>query len=517
MLGRIDQPLRLFDISFVLFDTLVCLLGLIVLLGLLFSIYYRTSFSYRYPSMKQYVNFLTLYIVSFFVLIGFYSPEVVEESAFGFITGTWATLLVTILSILFYIYYVGYAFYTIRNAQYSMDYSFLQLAIYLAVLVIVFSTNFIIIYLALELLNFCAYVLAGAERHSLLSVEAALKYFVLSSVSAGFMLFGISFIYGSTGGLLDILDVARCCLLSGVSPVSDSNNIYLLIGIFLLIIGLLFKIGVVPFHFWIIDVYAGSPLIITFFFSVFPKFGILFLLYKLSFFWSYGQVGDLLQFMYLTTSLLCLLLGSIGALAQTTIKRLLAYSAISNIGYVMFCFSSGTAEYMLYGFIYFLTYVIMLYGIFLLLVWVSSSNENVDLDNLYDFVGIGFLNKPIAILLSSFLLGLSALPPFLPFFSKLLIVQLCLDSNAFISLFVILLNSIITVVFYLKLINLLLFENSLPFINSLGYLGYWDGFYAGYFAKSVLFFIWLAACVSIILPFYFGELLFVLSQHLWFI
>jgi proton-translocating NADH-quinone oxidoreductase chain N len=188
-------------------------------------------------------------------------------------------------------------------------------------------------YLAIELQSLCFYIITNLKFYSNFSIEAGLKYFILGALSSGLLLFGSSLLYGFTG-LTNFLDLT---VLFYYYNLEGYNLFYYegaLIGIIFIYCGILFKIGIVPFHMWVSDIYEGSPTNITFFFAVVPQIGILSLLLRLNIIFIYAYL-KYLYILFLFLSILTIIVGTLGAIYQTKLKRILAYSGISNMGYML--------------------------------------------------------------------------------------------------------------------------------------------------------------------------------------
>ena len=324
---------------------------------------------------------------------------------------------------------------------------------------IITSNDLFYIYLGIELQSLSLYILASLKKYSNLSIEAGLKYFLLGSFASGMFLYGISIIYVFLG-TTSLNDLNS--LLFTFVEFSGGNDLFFCFGVgfgmTMILVGLLFKLGVAPFHFWIADVYEGSPLIITYFFSVLPKISILFLLIRV-FFFSYGfdtftVFNGVFSYYFISVLIICSLLsiiiGSIGALYQITIKRLFAYSAIVNMGYMVLslCTLEGSLKFI--TFYYLFIYILMSINLFAILMVIRRYPSKLKLRHLVEFVSVSHSNFILSILCAFCLLSLAGVPPLAGFFGKFFIfLGLISKGYYFLALFGVLF-SVLTCVYYIS-------------------------------------------------------------------
>ena len=223
-----------------------------------------------------------------------------------------------------------------KRSLLSGEYFSLSLFSLLGIMLMISGNNLLIIYMGLELLSLCLYALVAINRDNLLATEAAMKYFVLGALASGLLLYGMSMIYGITGSL-DLNYIASEINQSNISPS------ILAFGLVFIVVGIAFKFGAVPFQMWVPDIYQGATLPMTMMISSVPKFASVALLIRILFQGLESSVEDWQQ-MLLIMALLSMLIGNIAAIAQTNIKRMLAYSTISHVGFIFFGFMSGTVN-----------------------------------------------------------------------------------------------------------------------------------------------------------------------------
>jgi len=323
---------------------------------------------------------------------------------------------------------------------------------------LLFSANdFFFMYLAIELQSLSLYILASIKKYSNVSIEAGLKYFVYGSFASGLLLYGISLIYGYIGS-------------------TNFNQIYIYLwvgsfyeiplGIFfgysLILAGLLFKMGIAPFHYWVADVYEGSSTIITYFFSVLPKISIIYIFY-ISFSFALlpmkeiPNFSNIFIFIFICCAIISIFIGSVGALYQTKIKRLLAYSAIANLGYILLSLCSVSSLGIFASIYYFLIYILTLIQVFSILIVLRRYPYLNKLKNLVEFVSISHANFLLSCLLVFGLLSLAGIPPFVGFFGKFFVFLALIEKGNLILVLYALLFSVLTCVYYIRLIRFIWF------------------------------------------------------------
>ena len=318
----------------------------------------------------------------------------------------------------------------------------------LGVILLVSSNDLLAMYLAMELQSLSFYTLATLKRDDESSTEAGLKYFILGSLSSGIFLFGVSLIYGLTG--LTNFDSLNLFIF-GIGNDDQSPSTGLLIGIIFIGIALLFKLAAAPFHMWAPDVYQGSPTSITALFAIVPKlaiFGILIRLYLNTFLGLMIQWQPLIIF----CSIASMIVGSFGALNQSLIKRLLAYSAISHIGYVLIALASGTHVSLQALLIYMTIYMIMSIQSFTVLLSLRKKLNSKNINYLIEFVSLSRSQPVLAATFAISLLSLAGIPPLAGFFSKWLVFSAAIQSHFYILAILGVLTSVLASVYYLRLI-----------------------------------------------------------------
>jgi len=318
------------------------------------------------------------------------------------------------------------------------------------------SLDFITFYLALELQSLAFYILAGSKKTSTLSTEAGLKYFILGGFSSAILLFGISLIYGLTGSIeLSSLSL----LLSENDGLLNKASVFL--ALTFITSAILFKISAFPFHSWTPDVYSGAPLPITAFFSILPKIPLMVFFFRFysAVFYNYPQ-----EWTYLISiiGVATLLIGTFGAIYQTNLKRLLAYSTISHVGFVLIGFSTGSPSGLNSVFLYLIIYVLVSLGIFSILIsnpyFKNRKNEDVNfINNIEELRSLFFSNPTAAVFLALFFLSLAGVPPLAGFFGKYSILLALIESKMYLVAIVCVVTSVVSAFYYLRIIKYLFF------------------------------------------------------------
>ena len=343
------------------------------------------------------------------------------------------------------------------------EYLLLLLLSIVGILTIISSYDLITMYLAIELQSLCFYIVTNLKFYSNFSIEAGLKYFILGALSSGILLFGSSLLYGFTG-LTNFLDLT---ILFYYHTLEGYNLFYYegaLIGIIFIYCGILFKIGIVPFHMWVSDIYEGSPTNITFFFAVVPQISILSLLLRLNIIFIYAYLKYLYIF-FMFLSMLTIIVGTLGAIYQTKLKRILAYSGISNMGYILTAALTINIESMYSIIFYIIVYNIVTMGLWILLLSFRNKSNLIKFKEIGDIVLLFNSNKYLSIIFFIFLFSAMGIPPMLGFFSKLFILLNIIELKMyFFALFLIILNSI-GVIYYLRLIKIMYFSTSNNFLS----------------------------------------------------
>ena len=329
---------------------------------------------------------------------------------------------------------------------FKIEYPILILSSVLGMLIMISSNDLIVFYMGLELQSLALYVLATFNRDQLKSSEAGLKYFVLSALSSGLLLYGCSLIYGfSSSTNFDV-----------ISNQLNSNEYVLTFGIVFILVGLAFKISAVPFHMWAPDVYEGSPTSVTLFFTMVPKIAALTVFIRFLYV-PFLNLIDQWQMIIIFLSLASMIFGAIAAIGQTNIKRLIAYSSIGHVGYTLAGLATGTNEGIQSSIIYITIYIVMNLALFSGLLMLRRNNQYHE--DIEDLSGLSKNHPLLSISLLIVLFSLAGIPPLAGFFAKFYIFKAVLQESMYFLAIVGLLSTVISAFYYLRIIKIIYFDN----------------------------------------------------------
>ena len=328
---------------------------------------------------------------------------------------------------------------------FKIEYSILILSSVLGMMIMISSNDLIVFYMGLELQSLALYVLATFNRDEIKSSEAGLKYFVLSALSSGLLLYGCSLIYGFTGSTN----------FNVIANQLNSNEYALTFGIVFILVGLAFKISAVPFHMWAPDVYEGSPTSVTLFFTMVPKIAALTVFIRFLYV-PFLNLIDQWQMILIFLSIASMVFGAVAAIGQTNLKRLVAYSSISHVGYALAGLATGSNEGIQSSVIYITIYVIMNLGLFSCLLMMKRNN--VYFEQIDDLSGLSKNHPLLSLSLLIILFSLAGIPPLAGFFAKFYIFKSVLEQSMFFLAIVGLLSTVVAAFYYLRLIKIMYFD-----------------------------------------------------------
>ena len=328
----------------------------------------------------------------------------------------------------------------------KIEYPILALSSILGMMVMISSNDLILFYIGLELQSLSLYVLASFNRDNVLSSESGLKYFILSALSSGILLYGCSLIYGFSGSTNFNL----------IAENINQNSYGLTFGIVFIIVGLAFKITAVPFHMWAPDVYEGSPTSVTIFFAMLPKVAALTVFIRILYV-PFLNIIDQWQIIIVFLSIASMLFGAIAAIGQRNLKRLVAYSSIGHMGYALAGLATGTNQGIQSSITYISIYLFMNLAFFSCIFMLRRDDKYFE--NIEDLSG---LSKNHPLLSFSFLIvlfSLAGIPPLAGFFAKFYIFSAVIEESMYFLAIVGLLSTVIAAFYYLRLIKIIYFDN----------------------------------------------------------
>ncbi len=337
------------------------------------------------------------------------------------------------------------------------EYYVLTLTALLGIFVIISAGSLLTLYMGVELLSLSLYALVAFDRDSGISSESAIKYFVLGAIASGCLLYGMSLIYGLTGSLL----------LSEINiALHGAPSLGIIMGVVFLVVGVAFKFGAVPFHMWVPDVYQGAPTSVTLLVASAPKIASFALAYRL----LVGGLGHLAETwtqMIGIVAVLSMVVGNVAAIAQTNLKRMLAYSAIGNVGFILLGFVSGTVQGYEAALYYTIAYILMTLGSFGVILLVSRAG--FEADELEHYKGLHTRDPTLALIMMILMFSTAGIPPFIGFWAKLQIFQALWGSGQLTLVVIGAAVSVIGVFYYLRVVKLIYFDSpsgDLPAIDS---------------------------------------------------
>ena len=319
----------------------------------------------------------------------------------------------------------------------------------IGMLLMISADNLMVMYLSIELQSLSLYVLASIKRDSLKSAESGVKYFVLGALSSGILLYGFSLIYGFTGSTsFEEINFTINKL--------DSLNLGLVFGLVFVLVGLAFKISAVPFHMWTPDVYHGAPTSVTAFFAIVPKISAVVLIFRFClepFGNFYNEWSQIIIFLSISS----MFLGAIAAIAQSNLKRLLAYSSIGHVGYVLIALAAGNDDGLKALAIYMFIYMIMNISVFAILLSLKSSNGFVE--KIEELSGLSKSNPLVGLSLAIIMLSMAGIPPFIGFFGKFYVFIAALNEGLVFLAILGVLASVISAYYYLRIVKVIYFDD----------------------------------------------------------
>jgi NADH-quinone oxidoreductase subunit N len=331
------------------------------------------------------------------------------------------------------------------RGQRRFEYPVLILLSTLGMMVLVSATDLIALYLGLELMSLCLYVLAAIRRDSVRSTEAGLKYFVLGALSSGMLLYGASLIYGFTGTVS----------FAGIAKASTQADIGLVFGLVFLFAGFCFKVSAVPFHMWTPDVYEGAPTPITAFFAAAPKVAAIAMFVRPTITAFPGIVGQWQQIVVFV-SIASMTLGAFAAIGQRNFKRLMAYSSIGHMGFALIGLAAGTEEGVRGVIVYMAIYLTMTLGTFACILAMRYRDRNVE--DIADLSGLARTHPAMAVFLALLLFSLAGVPPLAGFFAKFYVFLAAIKAGLYGLAVIGVLASVVGAYYYLMIVKTMYFD-----------------------------------------------------------
>jgi proton-translocating NADH-quinone oxidoreductase chain N len=450
----------LFDIDFQNLFPEIYLITIAIFL-LVYGVIFSTLKSKNYPILLQNISWLTLLAFFYSILLLINNPVQNAVLMYNTLVIDDFTLFIKIIILLssFFSIYIAMN-YTQEETLNAFECVLLIVFSTISMLFLVSSADFISMYLAIELQSLSFYVIAAIKRNSEFSTEAGLKYFLLGAFSSGLLLFGCSLIYGFTG-VTNFSEVAKI-FTGGTQEIllTTSSLPVCELGMVFLMVGFLFKIAAAPFHMWSPDVYEGSPTSITAFFMITPKAALIAVFLRI-FIESFYEFFLPWQNLLIVSSITSLIIGSLAALSQTKIKRLLAYSSIGHVGYLLAGFACGTVEGIQALLIYLVVYIIMNINIFAFLLCSVRRNSSYSTSRIKYISDLSFLaqtNPLLALTFTITLFSMAGIPPLAGFYSKAYLFFATMSSGLYSLALIGVLTSVLSCFYYIRLVKIMYFQ-----------------------------------------------------------
>ena len=406
--------------------------------------------SERFQNLTYYLTLATLAVT------GYFAAGLIGESRVIFD----GTFVLDSVASTFKVFIVGFSIVAMVYSRYYLrvhnllkgEYFVLVLLSVLGMMVMASAHSLLTVYLGLEIMSLSLYTMIAIARDRAVAVEAALKYFVLGAIASGLLLYGMSMIYGVTGNL----NIAEIASFAMISSLTSEQILILNFGLVFLVIGVAFKFGAVPFHMWIPDVYHGAPTSVTMFLSTVPKIAATAMLVRL----LIDGLGEFQAYwadLFMVLAILSIAVGAVVALMQTNIKRMLAYSTISHVGFVLLGFVTGTVEGYGAAAFYVLAYVLMSLAAFGCII--ALNKKGFEADKISDFKGLSKSSPWFALIMLVVMLSMAGVPPFIGFYSKLFILQQVISAGYIYLAIAAVIFAVISAYYYLQIIKAMYFDD----------------------------------------------------------
>jgi len=413
-------------------------LSIVIMFLLMLGVFIKKSFKLVY--------LLTILSLLFAIVLVLNQPsEIVKIFNENYIIDQFSIFMKALTLLLCFFVLLSSKDYIKNNKIDKIEYPIIILASTLGMLLMISSYDLIIFYLGLELQSLCLYILASFKRDDERSTESGLKYFVLSALASGLLLYGCSLIYGFTGSTNFEI----------ISANLNEENTGAVFGIVFVIVGLAFKVSAVPFHMWTPDVYEGSPTSVTSFFALVPKIAAISVFIRFMYV-PFINVIDQWQTIIIFLSIASMILGAVAAIGQSNIKRLMAYSSIGHMGYILAGIATGTNAGVQSSIIYLTIYLVMNLGAFGCIFMMRR--ENIFYENINELSGLSKNHPMLALSFLIILFSLAGIPPLAGFFAKFYIFMAVIEVKMYTLAIIGLLTTVVSAFYYLRIIKIIYFD-----------------------------------------------------------
>ena len=401
----------------------------------------------KYKNLPFALTLITLVVVSIIFAGNLYQdPAVVMEGMF--IDDSFSNLTKLVICLIGLLVFAHARAYS--NARNIAGSEFYVLGLFgiLGMMVMASADHLLVIYLGLELMSLCLYSMVAFQRDSSNATEAAMKYFVLGALGSGSLLYGLSIIYGLTGSL----DIA---VIQNEFADASADNLPLILAVVFVVVALAFKLGAAPFHMWVPDVYHGAPTSTTIYLGTIPKIAAFAMVIRLLI-GGLMELQHLWQDMLIIIALLSIIVGNVIAIAQTNLKRMLAYSTIAHMGFMLLGVLSGTDEGLTASLFYVIVYALMSLGAFGIIV--ISAKKDEEFDRISDYSGLNSRDPWMAFWMLLLMFSLAGVPPTVGFYAKLAVIQAIVDVNLVWVAVIAVLFAVVGAFYYLRVIKVVYFD-----------------------------------------------------------
>ncbi len=386
------------------------------------------------------------------ITIGLYTEQSIVTFHNTFILDPLASMLKGIIYIVVFAVLIYSKHFLQQHKMFKGEYFVLMLASVLGMMVMVSAYSFVTLYLGLELLSLSLYAMIAMQDQAKSAPEAAMKYFVLGAMASGLLLYGMSMIYGATG-TLHLAEIQ-----TNILDKFETHSLLLSFGLVFIIVAVAFKLGAVPFHMWVPDVYHGAPTAVTIFIGSAPKIAAFAMLFRLLVD-GLESLHTSWQDILIILAILSMAVGNIIAIAQTNIKRMLAYSTVAHVGFILLGILSVSQSGYSASMFYTITYTIMAVGGFGMVLLLS--HKGFDAERISDFKGLSTRAPWFAVMMMIFMFSMAGVPPFLGFWAKLLVLKAVVVEADMVWLAAIaVFFSIIGIFYYLRIIKFMFFDKA---------------------------------------------------------
>ena len=410
-----------------------------IMILLMIGVFYKNSFNLIF-------KLSTIILLATFILLFNHSVDTSAKLFNNSYTIDYLSLFMKALTLVACIFVMLSSFDYIKLIGINkIEYPILILSATLGMMIMISSYDLIVFYMGLELQSLSLYVLASFNRDNYRSSEAGLKYFVLSALSSGLLLYGCSLIYGFSGSTNFDL----------IAQNINQLNTGSIFGIVFILVGLAFKVSAVPFHMWAPDVYEGSPTSVTAFFAIVPKVAALTVFIRFLYV-PFINLVDQWQMIIIFISLASMILGAVAAIGQTNLKRLMAYSSIGHVGYALAGLATGSNEGIQSTVIYLSIYLLMNLGIFSCIFMMKR--KDIFYEDIQDLSGLSKNHPIISVCLLVLLFSLAGIPPFAGFFAKFYVFMAVIKVEMYTLAIIGLITTVISAFYYLRIIKTIYFD-----------------------------------------------------------